>query len=113
MQVVQERCAGLEVHKKNVHGCILVLENSGKKKQEVGSFGTLTAELLELAEWLREYGVTHVAMEATGVFWRLVWAVFAGQFEWMRVNPHHLKVIPGARLTQKIANGSRISSNTD
>jgi transposase len=67
MQVVHERCAGLDVHKKNVYGCIFVLENNGKKKLEVRSFSTMTEELLKLAEWLREYGVTRVAMEATGV----------------------------------------------
>ena len=92
MQVVHERCAGLEtrppsscrgtnptrgrrehIHpgiKKNVYACILVLENNGKKKQAVRSFGAMTAEFLKLGEWLRESGVTHVAMEATGAFWR-------------------------------------------
>ena len=60
MQVVDERCAGLDVHKKNVYGCVITLEKSGRKKQEVRSFGTMTADLLKLAEWLREHGVTHV-----------------------------------------------------
>src|SRR6478672_4079904 len=69
MQVIHERCAGLDVHKKKVYACIIVPENNGKKKQEVRSFDTMTADLLKLAEWLRERAVTHVAMEATGVFW--------------------------------------------
>lgn len=89
MQVVHERCAGLDVHKKNVYGCVIAVEGS-RKKQEVRSFGTMTADLLKLAEWLREHGVTHVAMEATGVFWRPIWAVLEGQFELMLVNPHHI-----------------------
>jgi hypothetical protein len=78
MQVVHERCAGLDVHKKNVYGSIVVLEDNNKKKQEVRSFGTMTADLVKLAEWLREHPITHVAMEATGGFWRPVWAVLEG-----------------------------------
>ena len=70
MQVVHERCAGLDGHKKNVYGCVITLEGNAKKKKEVRSFGTMTADLLRLAEWLREHRVTHVAREATGVFWR-------------------------------------------
>ena len=101
MQVVHERCAGLDVHKKNVYGCVIVVESSGKKKLELRSFGTMTADLLRLVEWLREHGVTHVAMEATGVFWRPVWAVLEGQFELMLVNPHHIKVIPGRKTDAK------------
>lgn len=101
MQVVYERCAGLDVHKKNVYGCVITLEKSGRKKQEVRSFGTMTADLLKLAEWLREHGVTHVAMEATGVFWRPVWAALEEQFELMLVNPYHIKVIPGRKTDAK------------
>jgi transposase len=101
MQVVHERCAGLDVHKKNVYGCVITLEKNGRKKQEVRRFGTMTADLLELAEWLRERGVTHVAMEATGVFWRPVWAALEEQFELMLVNPHHIKVIPGRKTDTK------------
>jgi transposase len=78
-----------------------MLENDGKKKREIRSFGAMTAELVKLAAWLREHGVTHVAMEATGVFWRPVWAVLEGQFELMLVNPHHIKVIPGRKTDAK------------
>lgn len=101
MQVVHERCAGLDVHKKKVYECIIVPENNGKKKQEVRSFSAMTPDLLKLAEWLRAHAITHVAMEATGVFWRPVWAVLEGQFELMLVNPHHIKVIPGRKTDAK------------
>jgi transposase len=101
MQVIHERCAGLDVHKKNVYGCVIALEGNSRRKHELRSFGTMTADLLKLAEWLREHGVTHVAMEATGVFWRPVWAVLEGQFELMLVNPHHIKVIPGRKTDAK------------
>lgn len=101
MQVVHERCAGLDVHKKSVYGCAIWPGETGGKQQEIRSFGTMTAELLRLADWLRERGVTHVAMEATGVFWRPVWAVLAGQFELMLVNPQHIKAIPGRKTDAK------------
>jgi len=101
MQVVHERCAGLDIHKKSVYGCALWPGEKGGKQQEIRSFGTMTAELLRLADWLREHGVTHVAMEATGVFWRPVWAVLEGQFELMLVNPQHIKAIPGRKTDAK------------
>jgi hypothetical protein len=65
-------------------------------------FGSFTGDLLVLADWLREQGVTHVAMEATGVYWRPVWAVLEGQFEQLLVNPQHIKAVPG-RKTDAIA----------
>ncbi len=101
MEVVHERCAGLDVHKKSVFGCAIWPGEKGVKQQEIRSFGTMTAELLQLADWLRERGVTHVAMEATGVYWRPVWAVLEGQFELMLVNPHHIKAIPGRKTDAK------------
>ena len=97
MQIIHERCAGLDVHKKSVYGCAIWPGEKGEKKQQVRSFGTFTADLLKLADWLREHGVTHVAMEATGVFWRPVWAVLEGQFELVLVNPRHIKAVPGRK----------------
>lgn len=101
MQVVHERCAGLDVHKKSVYACVIWSQAEGKKRQQVRSFGTMTADLLELADWLHEHGVSHVAMEATGVYWRPVWAVLEGEFELMLVNPHHIKAIPGRKTDTK------------
>jgi transposase len=101
MEVVHARCAGLDVHKKSVYGCVICCEANGEKRQEKRSFGTMTADLLKLADWLREHGVTHVVMEATGVYWRPVWAILAGQFELILVNPHHVKAIPGRKTDAK------------
>jgi len=80
MQVVYARCAGLDVHKKTVSSCISVCEADGSKRQQVRVFGSFTSDLLALADWLKEQGVTHVAMEATGIYWRPVWAVLGGNF---------------------------------
>ncbi len=100
MQVVHTRCAGLDVHKKSVYACVICRTGEGKNR-EVRSFGTMTADLLRLADWLREHQVSHVAMEATGVYWRPIWAVLQGHFELLLVNPHHIKVIPGRKTDTK------------
>lgn len=101
MQVMYARCAGLDVHKKTVSVCISVCEAGGAKQQRMGVFGTFTRDLLALADWLKEQGVTHVAMEATGVYWRPVWAVLEGQFQQMLVNPQHIKAVPGRKTDAK------------
>ena len=71
MEVIHERCAGLDVHKETVVGCVRV-RDGGEVRREVRRFATTTRGLLELADWLREAGCTHVAMEATGVSWKPV-----------------------------------------
>jgi hypothetical protein len=65
MEVVHERCCGLDVHKRTVVACVLTPES-----REIRTFGTMTDDLEDLAEWLAGYRVTHVAMESTGVFWK-------------------------------------------
>lgn len=71
-----ERCAGLDVHKKTVAVCVRVPGANGDRAQHVQTFGTTTAELLTLRDWLEAHGVTHVAMESTGIYWRPVFYVF-------------------------------------
>lgn len=97
MQVLHERCAGLDVHKKSIYGCAIWFDENGNRREEVRSFGAVRAELLKLADWLKQHRVTHGAMEATGVYWRPVWAVLEGQFELMLVNPQHIKRVPGRK----------------
>ena len=82
MQVLYSRCAGLDVHKDTIVACVRCV--SAPMHQEVRSFGSTTAQLLELAEWLGEHGCTHVAMEATGVYWKPVWHVLEGEFGFCR-----------------------------
>ena len=78
-----------------------VCESQAKKRQKVRVFSTFTRDLLEMAEWLKEEGATHVAMEATGVYWRPVWAVLEVEFEQMLVNPQHMKAVPGRKTDTK------------
>jgi len=101
MQVVYARCAGLDVHKKTVSACVSICEPDGNKRQQMRIFGTVTSDLLALVDWLQEQGVTHLGMEATGVYWRPVWAVLEGQFEQMLVNPQRVKAVPGRKTDAK------------
>ena len=98
MQVVHEVCCGLDVHKKSVTAC--VLWSAGRRRQ-TREFGTFTRELLELADWLRACGVTHVALESTGVYWKPVWNLLEGQFAVLLVNAQHIKAVPGRKTDQK------------
>jgi transposase len=97
MEVIHQRCAGLDVHKKTVVACVrLATEN--KVVTEVRTFATTTAGLLALSDWLSENGCTHAAMEATGVYWKPVWNVLSdGEIELILVNPAHVKNVPGRK----------------
>ena len=81
MDVVYERCCGLDLHKRTVVACLLTPGPGGRPTKAIRTFGTMTEDRLALAEWLQAAGCTHVAMEATGVYWKPVWAVWAGDFE--------------------------------
>jgi transposase len=96
--IVVERACGLDVHKEQVTACVLVSEGARARKQ-VKVFSTFTGELLALAEWLRSSGVTHVAMESTGVYWKPVYAVLeaAGGFDLVVGNAQHMKNVPGRK----------------
>jgi len=100
MEVLYSRCCGLDVHKASVSACVLVREGTRTKKT-YGRFGTMTHDLNELACWLHELGVTHVAMESTGVYWKPVWNVLEGQFHLLLVNAQHVKNVPGRKTDVK------------
>jgi transposase len=101
MEVVHRCCCGLDVHKETVTACVLWAEPNGKKRREKRQFGTVTRDLLALADWLRTCGVTHVAMESTGVYWKPVWHILEGQFELLLVNAQHVKAIPGKKTDRR------------
>jgi transposase len=102
MEVLYACCCGLDVHKKSVTACVLWAEAKGKVRKEKRRFGTFTLDLLKLADWLRECGVTYVAMESTGVYWKPVWNILDGQFkEVLLINAQHIKAVPGRKTDQK------------
>src|SRR5262249_5924876 len=96
MKTLQKRCAGLDVHKAEVVACLRVVTNR-KVGQEVRRFPTTTLGLLALAEWLENAGCTHVAMEATGVYWKPVWHILEGHFALILANAAHVKNVPGRK----------------
>jgi transposase len=101
MQVVYERCAGVDVHKRTVVVTVLVRDAQERTQKETRTFGTMTADLLALGEWLETLGVTHVAMESTGVFWWPVYNLLEEGRTILLVNPRHIKAVPGRKTDVK------------
>jgi transposase len=101
MDVVHKQCAGLDVHKKTVVATILIEEEQGGLYKETRTFETMTADLLALSDWLMSKGVTHVAMESTGEFWKPIFNILENNFEVLLVNAHHIKQVPGRKTDVK------------
>jgi transposase len=102
MDIVFESCAGLDVHKANVVACVRV-PAPGRKgyRSTVNTFGTTMRDLEELRKWLQEEGVTHVAMESTGVYWKPIWNVLEDAFELILCNARDVKQVPGRKTDVK------------
>lgn len=95
MELLHPRCAGLDVHKDTVVACLRCV--SAPVYRETRTFSTTTKGLLELEEWLSEHRCTHVAMEATGVYWKPVWHILEGGFELVLANAQHIRNVPGRK----------------
>jgi transposase len=105
LQALYGRACGLDVHKKLVVACVRILDpKDGTVQSTLRKFGTMTADLVELREWLAELKVTHVAMESTGVYWQPVFNLLEGHFQgvWV-VNAQHIKKVPGRKTDMKDA----------
>jgi len=96
MEVIRERCAGLDVHKDTVVACMRV-QTEGQVRREVRSFGTMTQDLLTLSDWLEAQNCTHAAMEATGVYWKPVWHMLEGHVELVLANAAHIRNVSGRK----------------
>ena len=103
MDRILDRCAGLDVHKKTVVACIRRRDPDGTVHSQVRTFGTMTAELLALADWLDAEGVRPVAMESTGVYWKPIFNLLEGRFAVILVNAQRLKHVPGRKTDVKDA----------
>jgi transposase len=97
MEVLFPRCAGLDLHKRSVVVCRVIPGPQGKPAKEIRTFGTMTCDLLALSDWLAEGGVTHVAMESTGVYWKPVYNLLESSFTLLLVNAAHIKQVPGRK----------------
>src|SRR6266699_5044835 len=103
MEILYTNCAGLDVHKKTVKVCLLTRTSDGQLHKEFRTYLTTTEELLQLGDWLKERGCTHVAFEATGVYWKPVFNLLEGSFEMLVVNAQHIKAVPGRKTDVKDA----------
>jgi len=97
MRRMLERCAALDVYQKGVTGCARIFKAGGEIEELIVEFSTMAADLLALRDWLTELGVTHVAMEATGVYWKPVYYALEDDFELLLVNAAHVKNVPGRK----------------
>jgi transposase len=103
MDVIYPRCCGLDIHKKTVVACLLTTEKGQPPAKTIRTFGTMTTDLLALADWLHTAGCTHVALESTGVYWRPIYNLLEGLFTLLVVNAQHMKAVPGRKTDVKDA----------
>ena len=103
MEILYTNCAGLDVHKKTVKVCLLTPGSNGRPHKEFRTYATTIEELLNLSDWLHEQGCTHVAFEATGVYWKPLYNLLEGHFEILVVNAQHIKAVPGRKTDVKDA----------
>src|SRR5215212_9356376 len=97
VETIVERPAALDVHKAQVTACARVPDQRGRRERHIGEFATTVRGLLALRDWLAEFGVTQVVMEATGVYWKAPWAILEDEFDCMLVNARHVKQVPGRK----------------
>src|SRR6266850_5930783 len=101
MELLNARCAGLDVHQATVVATVRIPDDQGRRRSVTETFGTMTADLLALREWLQAYGVTHVALESTGVYWKPVYYVLEDAFTLLLINMQALKRVPGRKTDVK------------
>jgi len=101
MDVLYPVCAGMDVHKRKVFVCIRRVGPNGRANQVKREFGTMTRDLLAMADWLEENGVTHAAMESTGVYWKPIWNLLEERFKLLLCNPRDVKQVPGRKTDAK------------
>ncbi len=97
METIVERAAGLDVHKAQVTACVRLPGRGRRRQEELAEFPTTVRGLLALRDWLQAYRVTQVAMEATGVYWKPVWAILEDDFDCLLCNARHVKQVPGRK----------------
>jgi len=97
MRIIHQRCCGLDVHKRVIVACLLIVQADGELYKEIRKFGTMTKDLLALLDWLQQNDCQQVAMESTGVYWKPVYNILEGHLNVVVVNAQHLKGVPGRK----------------
>ena len=103
MELVYQRCCGIDIHKKVIVACVIMVMANGQRHKEIRSFRTVIGELLQLLDWLKAAGCTHVAMESTGVYWKPIYNLLEGHFELLVVNAQPIKAVPGRKVRREVA----------
>lgn len=103
MDLVYRHVAGIDVHKRTVTVCCRLLAPDGHLQKETRSFRTMMVDLLALSDWLTQLGITHIAMESTGEYWKPLYAILEPTFEVLVVNAQYLKNVPGRKTDVKDA----------
>jgi transposase len=103
MQVIHQRCCGLDIHKKTIVACVLITAQEGTVQKQTRSFSTMTTGLLTLVDWLDSWQITHVAMESTGIYWRAAFNLLEEDHTVLLINAQHLKTVPGHKTDVKDA----------
>lgn len=101
METIYRKCAGVDVHNKTVEVCVRCLDEKGELKSQTRQFTTMTSDLLRMSDWLASEGVTHVAMESTGVYWKPMFNLMEERFTLLPVNARHVKQVPGRKTDVK------------
>src|SRR5215467_255995 len=102
MRILYHRCCGIDVHKKMIVVCLLIITAQGVQK-EIQTFSTMLPDLYRLRAWLTAQGCEAVAMESTGVYWKCIWNVLEGEMELLLCNAQHIKAVPGRKTDVKDA----------
>src|ERR1700736_298710 len=97
MEVLYERCAGLDIHKRSIVACVIVPGAGKQPVKQIRSFGTMSRDLLALGDWLTEQEVSHVGMEATGSFWQPIYNLLEDRFELLLANARPIQAVPGRK----------------
>lgn len=101
MEVIYEKCCGIDVHKETLTACIMIGDGGKVTKKDVKTLSTMTEDLERLRDWLKAEGVTHIAMESTGIYWRPVFNILEDDFEIILANARHIKNVPGRKTDVK------------
>jgi len=101
METIYENCCGIDVHKETLTACIMIGEGGRVTKKEIKTFSTMTEDIEHLRDWLKAEGVTHVAMESTGIYWRPVFNILEDDFDILLANARHIKNVPGRKTDVK------------
>jgi len=103
MEIVYQRCAGLDIRKKNVTACLLIADEDGQVRKEIRAYSPKTPDILEMRDWLKGAGCRHVAMETKSDHWEPIYYLLEEDFELLVVDAHYFKTVPGRPADAKDA----------